>query len=402
MPQFESEKLIKHTIRTITNVISRRTSESYAAMIMNNVFRKLYEKYDFLRYIEIKNPQISETFDIIDTKLDLNYIKMEDIGRVTKDIINEITGVLGRSVGYFFIKEIKEEFPSDHEQLLKKLGVDLDVMQLEYITQRNQKSEYHIKNSEVLRHIFKALFDVLDIEQGRDFAFTTIDELVSRFSNKYKILDLIKINDIRTVQGVDIISIAPDVESVKPDEIGEIIQKILQETNNYLNEKDCYSFVEKLQTHINAEYTDILVEMGVNLNAMYLKQGLIVGRIIKALVDVLSDSSSQSYAVFTIDTTLKKLYDNYNSLKYIKIDSSKYSDGINAISISSYIDTASPVEVGKGIQKLIENVVFSLGEKAGRNFINRLRKRLGTAYLLRVEEMGVNLYMIELRHNLMW
>jgi len=402
MPQFESEKLIKRSIRTIIDVMSRRTSESYAAMIMNNVFRKLYEKYNFLRYIEIKNPQISETFDIIETKSDLDYIKLEDIGRVTKDIINEITVALGRSVGYFFIKEIKEEFPSDHEQLLKKLGVDLDIMQLEYITQRNQKSEYHIQNSEVLKHVFKALFDVLDMEQGRDFAFSTIDELVSRFSTKYKILDLIKVNDIRTVQGVDIISIAQDAESVEPDEVGEIIQKILQETNNYLNEKDCFSFVEKLETHINPEYNDKLVEMGVNLNAMHLKQGLIVRRIIKALIDVLSDSSSQSYAVLIMDTALKKLYDKYDYLKYIKIDSSKYSDGINAVSISSDIDTASPVEVGKGIQKLIENVVFSLGEKAGRNFINKLKKRLGRAYLLRVEEMSINLYMIELRHNLMW
>ncbi len=47
-------------------------------------------------------------------------------------------------------------------------------------------------------------------------------------------------------------------------------------------------------------------------------------------------------------------------------------------------------------------MVFSLGENAGRNFINRLKKRLGKAYLLRIEEMGINLYMIELRHNLMW
>ena len=402
MPQLESEKLIKRLIRTVTDVISGRTSESYAAMIMNNVFRKLYEKYDFLRYIEIKNPQISETFDVINIKSDLDYIKLEDIGKVTEDIINEITGALGRNGGYFFIKEIKEELPSDHEQVLKKLGVDLDIMQLEYITQRTDKSEYRIENSEVLKQVFKALFDVLDREQGRDFAFSTIDELVNRFSTKYKILDLVKVNDIRTVQGVDIISIAPDVESVQPDEVGEIIQKILQETNNYLNEKDCFSFVEKLETHINAEYTAKLVEMGVNLNAMHLKQGLVVKRIIKALVDVLSDASSRSYAVLTVDTALRKIYDKYDSLKYVKIDSSKYSGGMNAVSVSSDIDTASPAEVGKGIQKLIEKVVFSLGEEAGRNFINRLKKRLSKAYLLRIEEMGVNLYMIELRHNLMW
>lgn len=56
--------------------------------------------------------------------------------------------------------------------------------------------------------------------------------------------------------------------------------------------------------------------------------------------------------VFSMDEntrtlTVQKIYDKYTSLKYLSIDSSRYSDGIDAVSVSSDIDTASPAEVGK-------------------------------------------------------
>jgi len=50
----------------------------------------------------------------------------------------------------------------------------------------------------------------------------------------------------------------------------------------------------------------------------------------------------------------------------------------------------------------VEDLTISLGEEAGENFIEIFKKRLGKAYVLRIEEMGVNLHMIELKRNLTW
>jgi len=142
--------------------------------------------------------------------------------------------------------------------------------------------------------------------------------------------------------------------------------------------------------------------MGVDFSAISLKQGRVVKEIIKTLVSVLSDVSSPSFAVHIIDKEIDKIISKYEALKFIIIDKTKYSEGINAIKISSDIDNASTAEVGKGIQKLIEKIIFALGEEAGKNLLNKLKKRLGQAYLLRVEELGVNLYMIELKYSMAW
>jgi len=142
--------------------------------------------------------------------------------------------------------------------------------------------------------------------------------------------------------------------------------------------------------------------MGVNINVLQLSQVLVVQHVLKALIDVLSELSTQSYAILTIDNVIKKLGDKYEFLKYVKIDSTRYSEGADAVSVPSDIDTVRPSKVGRGIQKTVEDIAMSLGEEAGQHFIEKFKKRLGKAYVLRIEEMGVNLHMIALKQNLTW
>jgi hypothetical protein len=59
-------------------------------------------------------------------------------------------------------------------------------------------------------------------------------------------------------------------------------------------------------------------------------------------------------------------------------------------------------ELGRGLQKIMESLIKSLGDEAGHNFVEKFKKRLGKAYILRIEEIGVNLHMMELRQNLFW
>ena len=160
--------------------------------------------------------------------------------------------------------------------------------------------------------------------------------------------------------------------------------------------------IEKLKNNFNEGYISKLGEMGVNIDVLQLTQVRVVQNVLKALIDVLSELSTQNYAVLTIDNVTKKLGDKYEFLKYIKIDSMRYSEGIDAISVLPEIDIVRPSEVGRGIQKTVEETVMSLGEEAGQHFIEKFKKRLGKAYVLRIEEMGVNLHMIDLRRNLAW
>ena len=53
---------------------------------------------------------------------------------------------------------------------------------------------------------------------------------------------MIKVNDIRTVHDADIISFKSNVNLIESDEVGDVIQKIFQEINNYLLDKDIFNY----------------------------------------------------------------------------------------------------------------------------------------------------------------
>ena len=154
MVEVKKQELVRSFLQTIIDIISRRTSESYSSMVLNNVFRNLNSKHVFLRDIEIKNPQFSEVYDMVDIKSELGFINDEEIKNFTVDVVNELIDSMGRSAGFFFIKEIKQELPTEYEKQLKNLGVDFDIMQLEYILEKSSKYLGDIENSEVIKHIF--------------------------------------------------------------------------------------------------------------------------------------------------------------------------------------------------------------------------------------------------------
>lgn len=402
MPRFENEEILGCILKSTIDVISRRTSEAYANVVIGNAIRELSEKHSFFRYVEIKDTRHTELFEAVTIASDLNRVEPQKIGKATIEFLEKIIISMGKNAGYYFIKEIKEDLPNDYEKTIKELGIDLDILQLEFITEIKQSLKSQIRNSEILKHSIKTLFDILDREIGRDYAFSTISEVVERFRTKYSLLEYVTINDIRSIQNVDLVSVMPNIDELEPTNVGTAIQKIIQEINYLLGEQGGFTFIEKFRNNFNEDYISKLGEMGVNINVLQLSQVLVVQHVLKALIDVLSELSAQSYAVLTIDNVTKKLGDKYEFLKYIKIDSMRYSEGIDAISVLPEIDIVRPSEAGRGIQKIVEETIMSLGEEAGQHFIEKFKKRLGKAYVLRIEEMGVNLHMINLRRNLAW
>ena len=403
MPQLDNDKILGRILRSTIGVISRRTSETYANVVIGNVVNELAERYSFLNYVEIQGSKYTEIFNVVDIKPEINYIEKEEISKATKEFIEKITKSMGKSAGYYLIREIKEDLPFDYEKSIKELGIDLDILQLKFITEIKQTYKYQIENAEVLRYTLKILFNILDHELGSNNSFSIIHELVSRLSIEYRVLKYVKINDIRSIQGVDVVTIAPEINEIEPTTVGVAIQKVIQEINNSYGEKRSgFSLIEKLKNSFNADYLFKLGKIGVNLDVIQFKKELILKHVLKALVNVLSESSTQSYAMLIVDNILRKFVGTFEYLKLIKIDSMRYSEGLEAITVSPDIESVRPSELGIGIQKIVEDIIRSLGEDASLEFIGKFKQRLGKAYILRIEEMGVNLHIMELKQNLMW
>jgi hypothetical protein len=192
------------------------------------------------------------------------------------------------------------------------------------------------------------------------------------------------------------------VDSHRPTLVGVAIQKVIQELNFAFIEQENFSIIEKLKNHLNSDYIQKLGEIGVDLNVIQLKQSLIVKNVLKALIDVVNETTTQSYAVLMINNMLKKHEEKFEYLKLINIDGTRFSEGIDAIIIPEEIEEVRESELGRGLQKIMETLLKSLGDEAGHNFVEKFKKRLGKAYILRIEEIGMNLHMMELRQNLMW
>ncbi|UCH72188.1 MAG: hypothetical protein JSW62_01175 [Thermoplasmatales archaeon] len=400
MPQLDNKDVIARILKSTIGVIGRRTSESYATVIINDIVKKLSEKYDFLKYVEVKNVEFSEESEAVHINSDINYVKKEEIGNAVAEFIGKVTKAMGNNAGYYFIKEIKEDLPHDYEYIVRDVGVDLDSMQIQHMGDRGILHELDTTKSEIIKHVIKTLFDILEKENNRNYAVSFMKNLISKFSAEYDILKYIEISDLSFIQGVDTISVKPDVDAIESDEIGRSIQKIINEINKSLGEKGGFYFVERLKERLGLDRIVKLEEMGVNLNKIPLGQDLVIKNVLKALVDVLTEASTQSYAILVMNNILRKTGETYDYLKYIKIDGTRYSEGIDSISVPSDIYSIGPGELGRGIQKIMENLAMSLGKEASPHFIDIFKRYLGKTYLLKIEEMGVNLHIVRLRQDL--
>jgi hypothetical protein len=402
MSQYDNKDLMGLMLKSAIGVIGRRTSDSYANVIVDNSLGKLSERYPFLNYVHIKGTKYTEVFEIVTIDQEINEVNIEKIGNILREFLENIILQMGKNAGYYFLREIKEDLPFSYIESIKNIGVDLDYLQLKFITEIKNFSKFNIENHDIFKNVFNTVFEILDRNIGKDSAYLILSETVSRLQIQNPELKYLKINDIRSIQNVDAITVDNEIDQVLPSKVGTSIQKCIQELNNNIVEKNNISLIEKIKNSLNNEYILKLEELGVNLDIIQLKQTSVVKHVLKALIEVLSRSSTESYAIVMINNVIKQFEDSFEFLKNIRVDGLHFSEGLDAIIVPEEIESIRQSDLGRSIQKIIDRIVKSLGQDAGKYFIDKLKDELGKAYVLRIEEMGVNLHMIELRQSLKW
>ena len=400
MPQIENKELLGRLLKSTIGVISRRTSEPYANMVISSAINKLKIKYLFLNSVKIIIGDYNEIFDVVEINDNINNVDIKEIGEASREFMVKIIQSMGKDAGYYFIREIKEDLPYDYEKSIKELGVDLDLLQMEFIDDVKQENKFGVKNDEILKYMMSVLYELLERDSGRSFSFETLNEVVTRLSIEQEALKYVKINDVRSIQNIDVVTVDKSVNSMESTDVGSAIQKVIQEIFNQFDERKGFLFMDNLKNLINADYNIKLSQIGVDLGIIKLKQELVMRHVLKTLIDLLSGASTPSYAVLMVNNILRNFDTKFSFLKEVKIDSLKYSQGEDGIIIPSDINQVRASELGRSLQRIIENISTAMGEDPGRSFIDRFKSNLGKAYILRIEELGVNLHMIELRNNI--
>jgi hypothetical protein len=398
----DTADITRQFLQAVIRIIGRKTSEEYAAVTIRNMIKKLQPTYPFFQYVKIRDTRFLELESSVSTQEELNNANPKDVGSALKDLMKIIMKSMGKTAGYFFIREVREKIGTDYDiRLVKTMDVDLTFLQSTFIVDRKSFNLLHIEKSDVIRRMLKTMIDLMEKQTSRAYAIELLARRVYALKEQYSFLEFIIINDIRYTLGEDEVAISQEINTIDSMILGQALQAIVQETDKSLLDLGRTSIIDDLKTHLNIEYLGKLEELGVTFAAHGVGYEAIFKQVIKALIDILGKVSTENYAIFAVNTFLQKTNSTYEFLKYIQINPTTDKGDVYHITIMNNFNSISETDARRAIQKLLETIVDSLGEKLGNQFIQEFKMSLDKKYLTRIEEMGVNLHMIELHSELL-
>jgi hypothetical protein len=132
MPVPKKSEIMKNVLRTLITISSRKTDLPYTIMTMEDLIKRLETQYRFLKHIQINDDFYNEqSGDIISVMSDINTVEPTELGKALHSIIDSMNRSLGENAGHFFIKEIRNKLSDEYLTLMRDMGVDLGLMQLE-------------------------------------------------------------------------------------------------------------------------------------------------------------------------------------------------------------------------------------------------------------------------------
>jgi hypothetical protein len=397
----EYSDAISELMHSIIEVISRRSSEEYAIVVVNSAVQKESEENQLFNMITINNTRYSEAESIVIVDEAINDISVKKLRVALQNLIGTIVTSMGKTAGFFFMKELKNKLSFEAEQIIKKIGVNLDFLQLNYVTDKKQNEKKTIKRSDVVKRFFEVMISILENGISRDYAIASMKQLIKKYQDKYDFFQFISIDDVRYSFGVNEVIIADELDAIDNPLIARALDDIIVNVNTLLDEKGQPSFFEEIKTQLTTKYLIPLEQMGVNLRVKRFSHNVLFKQVMKALIDVLSKTSTKDYAIFAVNSLLRKVDTKYDFLKSVKINSSNNSDDVVTISIMTDLNIISQTDTRRAIQLLLEEIVNSLGEQVSQSFIDEFKNTLDANYLTALEEIGVNLYIIQLKQELL-
>jgi hypothetical protein len=132
MPAPEKSEVMKNVLKTLISISSRKTDLPYALMTMEDLIKRLEARYEFLKHVQINDDVYNEeTANLVSVMSDINTVPPTEMGKALHAIIDSLNRSLGERAGHFFIKELRNTLTDEYLTVMKTMGVDLGMMQLE-------------------------------------------------------------------------------------------------------------------------------------------------------------------------------------------------------------------------------------------------------------------------------
>lgn len=127
----QNSDVIRRTLYSLVFVARSKTSKDYAWSIIKRLLSELKTEHDFLKYIHIDEIETLEgTIDDITILSDFDDVDPKRIGEAIQNIVDTFKTRMGKKAGYFFLTEFKETLGYKYHTIIKKMGVDLRLIDL--------------------------------------------------------------------------------------------------------------------------------------------------------------------------------------------------------------------------------------------------------------------------------
>jgi len=131
MVEVKNSILLETVLNALYNVTSRRTSSKYADETIGSTIKTLESKFEFMKYIDIVKPEISEEGFAISISSDVERVRPELIGKAIEALVRVVYNDISSEVGLYFITELKEHAGDEITRMILRSEVDLDQIQFE-------------------------------------------------------------------------------------------------------------------------------------------------------------------------------------------------------------------------------------------------------------------------------
>ncbi len=390
---------VDHLLTSVIAVIARRTSDTYAVTILGNAINHLQEKYPFLQNIEILDTQYIETEQFISINESLNTINQENLSESLSELINMVTTSIGRHAGFFFIREIKDHIGFEWDTSLKKINVDLDILQYGFTFDRIQRLAQSIDAVLITKKLIQISIDISKHVIPYRQVIPMISRIIDNLIPEYNFLEYITINDIRFTQGTEEIFINKALNQVPISKLSEAIEILLKEVNISLEETGYFSFVNELNRFLGSEYRVKMEELHYTINIQQFGLQIIIKNVLLSVIHTIQTLDITKQPGLLIQSTINSVSERYAFLKDITINESALSKDDECILFTSDFNDASGLEVGRSLKLIIQHLMKTMQREDSLIFIKQLRSSLDQNFITKLEVMGLNLYMLQLRQE---
>ncbi len=150
MTEITNIDVLGGVLQALHEVAGRRTTNSFAIAVIGAIIKTLEQNYEFLKYIQLKDDELSGSNDFFEIHEALNSVDTKEIGKSIEGIIRVVYMDLIGKAGLFFIKELKEAAGEQVVSQLKQYNVDFSSLQIEqrFLYRQRQKKEKNAKRRE--------------------------------------------------------------------------------------------------------------------------------------------------------------------------------------------------------------------------------------------------------------